>query len=134
MFGHGCGNGPPVYECSSVLTDAHGRRDGDPGLTLTGPDGMAGGAVEPFGNPTGQRAGARRRRKSDYLLQQVPVMRSRRPWRRRTVFRAIPRSPMSTSSIIVLAVIVVVILWAITAYNGLVTIRQRVNEAFADID
>ena len=41
---------------------------------------------------------------------------------------------MSTSTVIVLAVIVVVVLWAITVYNGLVTMRQRVNQAFADID
>ena len=41
---------------------------------------------------------------------------------------------MSTSTIIVLAVIVVIGLWAIAAYNGLVAMRQRVNEAFADID
>jgi LemA protein len=41
---------------------------------------------------------------------------------------------MSTSTLIVLAVIVVVILWAITIYNGLVSMRQRVNGAFADID
>lgn len=41
---------------------------------------------------------------------------------------------MSTSTLIVLAVIVVLVLWAITIYNGLVTMRQRVNEAFADID
>ena len=41
---------------------------------------------------------------------------------------------MSTSAIIVLAVIVVVIVWAIGVYNGLVSMRQRVNQAFADID
>jgi LemA protein len=41
---------------------------------------------------------------------------------------------MSTSTIIVIAVIVVIVLWAISVYNGLVTMRQRVNEAFADID
>jgi len=41
---------------------------------------------------------------------------------------------MSTSTIIVLAVIVVVVVWAISVYNGLVSMRQRVNEAFADID
>ncbi|MFZ3357250.1 MAG: LemA family protein [Xanthobacteraceae bacterium] len=41
---------------------------------------------------------------------------------------------MSTSAIVVLALIVVVVIWAITVYNGLVTMRQRVNEAFADID
>ncbi len=41
---------------------------------------------------------------------------------------------MSTSAIIVLAVIVVVVLWAIGVYNGLVSMRQRVNQAFADVD
>ena len=41
---------------------------------------------------------------------------------------------MSTSAIIVIAVIVVIVLWAISVYNGLVSMRQRVNEAFADID
>jgi LemA protein len=41
---------------------------------------------------------------------------------------------MSTSTLIVLAVIVVLVLWVITIYNGLVSMRQRVNEAFADID
>jgi LemA protein len=41
---------------------------------------------------------------------------------------------MSASTLIVLAVIVVVVLWAITVYNGLVTMRQRVNQAFADVD
>jgi LemA protein len=41
---------------------------------------------------------------------------------------------MSTSTIIVLAVIVVVVLWAITVYNGLISMRQRVNQAFADVD
>ena len=33
-----------------------------------------------------------------------------------------------------LAVIVVVVLWAIAVYNGLISMRQRVNQAFADID
>ena len=41
---------------------------------------------------------------------------------------------MSTSVIIVLAVIVAVIVWAIAVYNGLISMRQRVNQAFADID
>jgi LemA protein len=41
---------------------------------------------------------------------------------------------MSTSAIIVLAVIVVAAVWAIGVYNGLVAMRQRVNEAFADVD
>ena len=39
-----------------------------------------------------------------------------------------------SSTIIVLAVIVVVVLWAIAVYNGLVSMRQRVNQAFADVD
>ncbi|MDR3422808.1 MAG: LemA family protein [Xanthobacteraceae bacterium] len=41
---------------------------------------------------------------------------------------------MSTSTLIVLAVIVVVVLWVIAIYNGLVSMRQRVNGAFADVD
>jgi LemA protein len=41
---------------------------------------------------------------------------------------------MSTSTLIVLVVIVVFVLWAISIYNGLVAMRQRVNESFADID
>src|ERR1700684_1662277 len=41
---------------------------------------------------------------------------------------------MSTSTLIILAVIVVIVLWVITIYNGLVTMRQRVNQSFADID
>src|ERR1700742_689781 len=41
---------------------------------------------------------------------------------------------MSASTLIVLAVIVVIVLWAITVYNGLVGMRQRVGQAFADID
>jgi LemA protein len=34
----------------------------------------------------------------------------------------------------VLAVLVVLVLWAVTVYNGLISMRQRVNQAFADID
>ena len=41
---------------------------------------------------------------------------------------------MSTTGWIILGVIVVVVLWAITIYNGLVALRQRANQAFADID
>jgi len=41
---------------------------------------------------------------------------------------------MSTTGWIVLAVIVVIVLWVITVYNGLVAMRQRVGQAFADID
>jgi LemA protein len=41
---------------------------------------------------------------------------------------------MSTSAIIVLAVIVVAVVWAISVFNSLVSMRQRVNQAFADVD
>ena len=41
---------------------------------------------------------------------------------------------MSTSSWIILGVIVVLVLFVITTYNGLVTLRQRVNQSFSDID
>jgi LemA protein len=41
---------------------------------------------------------------------------------------------MSTSTWVILGVIVVVVLWAITVYNGLVAMRQRVNQSFADVD
>jgi LemA protein len=41
---------------------------------------------------------------------------------------------MSTSTWIILGIIVVVVLWAISVYNGLVAMRQRVNQSFADID
>ncbi len=39
-----------------------------------------------------------------------------------------------TSTLIVLVVIAGLIFWAISIYNGLVTMRQRVGQAFADID
>jgi len=41
---------------------------------------------------------------------------------------------MGTSTIVILVVIVVLVLWAILIYNGLVSMRQRTNQAFADID
>ena len=41
---------------------------------------------------------------------------------------------MSTTGWVVLGVIVALILWAISIYNGLVAMRQRVNQSFADID
>ncbi|MBV8754493.1 MAG: LemA family protein [Hyphomicrobiales bacterium] len=41
---------------------------------------------------------------------------------------------MSTTGWIVLGLIVVIVLWAVTVYNGLVAMRQRVGQAFADID
>ena len=41
---------------------------------------------------------------------------------------------MSTSTWIVIGVIVVLVLWVFMVYNGLVAMRQRVNQAFADVD
>jgi LemA protein len=41
---------------------------------------------------------------------------------------------MSTTGWIVLGVIVVIVLWIIMIYNQLVAMRQRVSQAFADID
>src|ERR1700752_3377573 len=41
---------------------------------------------------------------------------------------------MGTTTLIILAIIVVLVLWVIAIYNGLVSMRQRVNQAFADID
>ena len=41
---------------------------------------------------------------------------------------------MSTTGWVVLGVIVVIVFWAISVYNGLVAMRQRTNQAFADID
>jgi len=41
---------------------------------------------------------------------------------------------MSTTGWVILGVIVVLVLWVITIYNGLVAMRQRVSQAFADVD
>jgi LemA protein len=41
---------------------------------------------------------------------------------------------MSTTAWIVIGVIVALIAWVIFIYNGLVAMRQRVNQSFADID
>ena len=41
---------------------------------------------------------------------------------------------MSTTGWIVIGIIVVIVIWAITVYNSLVAMRQRVNQSFADID
>jgi len=35
---------------------------------------------------------------------------------------------------VVLAIVVALVLWLFSAYNGLVSLRQRVSQAFADID
>jgi len=41
---------------------------------------------------------------------------------------------MSTTAWVILGVVVVVVIWAVSIYNGLVAMRQRVNQSFADID
>ena len=41
---------------------------------------------------------------------------------------------MSVTGWIVLAVVVVIVIWAISVYNNLVAMRQRTDQAFADID
>ena len=41
---------------------------------------------------------------------------------------------MSTTTLIVLAIIAALVIWMIVIYNGLVAMRQRVNQSFADID
>ena len=41
---------------------------------------------------------------------------------------------MSTTGWVVLGIIVVLVVWAISIYNNLVAMRQRTNQAFADID
>ena len=41
---------------------------------------------------------------------------------------------MSTTSWVILGVIVVLVIWAISIYNGLVALRQRADQSFADID
>ena len=41
---------------------------------------------------------------------------------------------MSTTAWVLLGVLVVIVLWVVSVYNGLVALRQRTNQAFADID
>ncbi|MGB8575293.1 MAG: LemA family protein [Pseudolabrys sp.] len=41
---------------------------------------------------------------------------------------------MSTTGWVVLGIVVVFVIWAISIYNRLVAMRQRTNQAFADID
>src|ERR1700755_3119505 len=41
---------------------------------------------------------------------------------------------MSTTAWVIIGIAVVLIFWGISIYNGLVTLRQRVSQAFADID
>src|SRR5438105_8707423 len=41
---------------------------------------------------------------------------------------------MSTTGWIILAVVVAIVIWAISVYNGLIAMRQRVGQAGSDID
>jgi LemA protein len=41
---------------------------------------------------------------------------------------------MSTTAWVILGIVVLVLLWGLFSYNSLVALRQRVNQAFADID
>ena len=41
---------------------------------------------------------------------------------------------MSTTGWIITGVVVAIVLWAISIYNALVALRQRTNQAFADVD
>lgn len=41
---------------------------------------------------------------------------------------------MSIAGWIILAIVVLIVIWAIVTYNGLVALRQRVDQSFADID
>src|SRR5215216_4963882 len=41
---------------------------------------------------------------------------------------------MSTSTWIILGLIAAIVVWIIVIYNGLVAMRQRVNQSFADVD
>ena len=41
---------------------------------------------------------------------------------------------MSITGWIVLGIIAVIVIWAISVYNNLIAMRQRTNQAFADID
>jgi LemA protein len=41
---------------------------------------------------------------------------------------------MSTTAWVILGIVVLLIVWIIVVYNGLVAMRQRVSQAFADVD
>src|SRR6266705_2618430 len=90
---------------------------------------MAGPALRPPGAPGPNRAAPCRRTGFCATLQAEPLQFSR------TARRSPQEAPlMSTSTWIVLGVIVALALWIIMIYNGLVAMRQRVGQAFADID
>jgi LemA protein len=48
--------------------------------------------------------------------------------------RGYREAPMSTTAWVIIGIIVLLVLWIIMIYNGLVAMRQRVSQAFADID
>ena len=41
---------------------------------------------------------------------------------------------MSTTTWVILGIVVALVLWIVVIYNGLVAMRQRVNQSFADVD
>src|SRR3954468_16962578 len=41
---------------------------------------------------------------------------------------------MSTTAWVILGIVVVLLVWGVAIYNGLVAMRQRVSQSFADID
>jgi len=53
---------------------------------------------------------------------------------RETTAKAREEHLMSASTWIVLGILIALVLWAISVYNGLVAMRQRVNQSFADVD
>src|ERR1043165_4739502 len=62
----------------------------------------------------------------------------RNPWAKLARANHLPAqqgAPMSniSSTWIVIGILVVLVLWIIMIYNGLVAMRQRVNQSFADI-
>jgi len=118
------------------LIDRLGPRDIDHRLRLTGPSNLlfmwcgsgAGAGTPPLAAVTD----------CDYARVEpshVENATSKTSRRKRHVENATSEEfAMSSSTMIVLAVIVVVIVWAISVYNGLIAMRQRVNQAFADVD
>src|SRR5512140_73792 len=48
--------------------------------------------------------------------------------------RILPHGSARMIGYIILGVIVLILLWVLMIYNGLVAMRQRINQAFADID
>src|SRR5262249_23049594 len=51
-----------------------------------------------------------------------------------SVTKSLREQSMTTTGWVVLAVIVVIVLWVISVYNGLIAMGQRGSQAFADMD